>query len=96
MTRPRGALWDAPEVVAWIVLNALAAGVVVIGYVLTAGKLTVESQVAGANVAVVGLLLSGFANAHWLVRGWRRIRVVTHNLPTPAQSRGDGVQLGDA
>jgi hypothetical protein len=95
MRRPSGAIWDPPEVVSWVVFNAFAGGVVITGYLLTAGKLTVESQVAGANVAVAGLLLSGVANAHWLLRGWRRIRMLTERV-VQDERRGDERPCGNA
>lgn len=68
-----GAPWTFGDVRRLVVATGAAAMVGVAAWFLASGTSTITAQIAYANLSVVGLIIAGYANAIWLLRGARAV-----------------------
>ena len=65
--------WHAGDVSSLATLNAVGLALLVTGWFMASGQLLFHNQVAGANVAVAGVIVAGVGNGVWLVTGRRAV-----------------------
>lgn len=66
-------VWRADDLTRWVLLNALAAALVIVGWYTAGGEGSFNDQFTGADLAVGGAIVSGVANAVWIMRGRRTV-----------------------
>ena len=95
--------WTGEDVLRWAATTAFAAAVCVVAWYLAGRDARFASQVGPANLAVAGLVIAGYAQAAWLLRGRRAVGLRSRRLlvvqpgkgarlPANRQS-GDGARL---
>lgn len=65
--------WRHGDALSLLTLNAVGLVLVLTGWYVAAGRLLLHDQVAGANIAVAGIIVAGAGNAVWLVAGRRAL-----------------------
>ena len=75
-----GPLWSRPA--RQLTVSGQAIGIVlgVIGYVGTHGQHSIERQIVWLNIAVVGALVAGCAQAIWLLEGRRSVSLLRRRV----------------
>jgi hypothetical protein len=66
-----GAPWTGEDALRWGVTVGAGAVVVVVAWWYTAGRATLAGQLGFASVGVLGLAVSFYGNAAWMLRGRR-------------------------
>ncbi|HEY2166109.1 MAG TPA: hypothetical protein VGH01_03000 [Jatrophihabitantaceae bacterium] len=69
----RSVPWRADDLVRWLSVSALGGVGIVVGWYIAAGEASDSRQVVPLNVAIGGVVLAGFANLTWLLRGWHAV-----------------------
>jgi hypothetical protein len=81
----RGA-WEADDLAQWIVMSVVGALVVFAGWFILSSRDTFASEIPGLDVAIVGVLLFGYAQASFVLRGYRIIEHRSVSLFRAARS----------
>ena len=74
--------WTLNALLLVVMLNLVAAVVIVIGWYGTSTRGTLNSQVPWADAAIVGAILAGVADCIWLLRGRRAVGEQRRSLLT--------------
>jgi hypothetical protein len=69
----RHLLWGSDDLLRWAFAILAAAIVIGVAWYVAAGDLSLNQQIGPMDAAVAGLVVSGFGNATWLLRGRRAI-----------------------
>ena len=83
--------WEADDVAQWIVMSVVGALVVFAGWFILSSRDTLASEIPGLDIAIVGVLLFGYAQASFVLRGYRIVedrsvslfRTARSERPTP-------------
>ena len=65
--------WRLGDALSLLSLNTVGLVLVLAGWYVAAGRLLFHDQVAGANVAVAGIIVAGAGNGVWLLTGRRAL-----------------------
>jgi hypothetical protein len=83
--------WRLGDALSLLTLNTVGLVLVLAGWYVAAGRLLFHDQVAGANVAVAGIIVAGAGNGVWLLTGRRalglRRRVIAGTIERQYRSR---------
>ena len=86
-----GGPWRLGDALSLLTLNTVGLVLVLAGWYAAAGRLLFHDQVAGANVAVAGIIVAGAGNGLWLLTGRRalglRRRTVAGDIERHYRSR---------
>ena len=86
-----GEPWRLGDALSLLSLNTVGLVLVLAGWYAAAGRLLFHDQVAGANVAVAGIIVAGVGNGLWLLTGRRalglRRRTVAGDIERQYRSR---------
>ncbi len=66
-------LWGPDDLLRWAFAILVAAIVIGVAWYVCAGDVSLNQQIGPMDAAVAGLVVSGFGNATWLLRGRRAI-----------------------
>jgi hypothetical protein len=69
----RHLLWGPDDLLRWAFAILVAAIVIGVAWYVAAGELSLNQQIGPMDGAVAGVVVSGFGNATWLLRGRRAV-----------------------
>jgi hypothetical protein len=84
----RRSLWEADDLAQWLLLSIVGVLVVFAGWYILSSHDTFAGVIPGLDIAIVGVLLIGYAQATFVLRGYRTVQDRTAALFPRAQSEG--------